>query len=109
MNQAGLSSILVAMALLAKGVIVVPQQPAKIPRIGILAGASESSTPPFDHSGSAAVTLLEIKTLQRPSSAKAFGTQWLNNVVWLCPCRTKLSPFVHLVTDENERLDFPKR
>jgi len=34
MNQAGLSSILVAMALLAIGVI--------------LAGASESSTPPFE-------------------------------------------------------------
>lgn len=47
MNQAGLSSILVAMALLAIGVIVVAQQPAKIPRIGILVGASESSTPPF--------------------------------------------------------------
>ena len=40
MNQAGLSSILVAMALLAIGVIVVAQQPAKIPRIGIVAGAS---------------------------------------------------------------------
>lgn len=48
MNQAGLSSILVAMALLAMGVIVVPQQPAKIPRIGILAGASESFTAPFE-------------------------------------------------------------
>jgi hypothetical protein len=68
MNQAGLSSILVTMALLAIGVIVVAQQPAKIPRIGILAGASrrhvaawinvagrdrigdscESSTPPFE-------------------------------------------------------------
>jgi len=48
MNQAGLPSILVAMALLAIGVIVVAQQPAKIPRIGILAGASESSTPPFE-------------------------------------------------------------
>jgi hypothetical protein len=47
MNQAGLSSILVAMALLAIGVIVV-QRPAKIPRIGILANASESSTPPFE-------------------------------------------------------------
>ena len=47
MNQAGLSSILVAMALLAVGVIVVAQQSAKI-RIGILAGASESSTPPFE-------------------------------------------------------------
>jgi hypothetical protein len=34
MNQAGLSSILVAMALLAIGVIVVAQQPAKIPKIG---------------------------------------------------------------------------
>jgi hypothetical protein len=30
------------------GVIIVAQQPAKIPRIGILAGASESSTPPFE-------------------------------------------------------------
>ena len=48
MNQAGLSLILVAMALLAVGVIVVAQQSAKIPRIGILAGASESSTPPFE-------------------------------------------------------------
>jgi hypothetical protein len=48
MNQAGLSSILVEMALLAIGVIVVAQRPAKIPRIGILAGASESSTPPFE-------------------------------------------------------------
>jgi hypothetical protein len=26
-----------------------------------------------------------------------------------CPCRTKLSTFVHPVTDEHERLDFPKR
>jgi hypothetical protein len=48
MNQAGLSSILVAMALLAIGVVVVAQRPAKIPRIGILASASESSTPPFE-------------------------------------------------------------
>jgi hypothetical protein len=48
MNQAGLSSILVAMALLAIGVIVVAQQPAKIPRIAILANAAESSTPPFE-------------------------------------------------------------
>jgi hypothetical protein len=48
MNQAGLSSILVAMALLAVGVIVVAQQSAKIPRIGIFAGASESSKPPFE-------------------------------------------------------------
>ncbi len=30
------------------GAIVVGQQPVKVPRIGILAGASESSTPPFE-------------------------------------------------------------
>jgi hypothetical protein len=48
MNQAVLSSIFVTMALLAIGGIVVAQQPAKFPCIGILAGASESSTPPFE-------------------------------------------------------------
>ena len=72
MNQAGLSSILVAMALLAIGVIVVAQRPAKIPRIGILANASESSTHRHSsHSSSAAVTLLEIKTLQRVTTPPA--------------------------------------
>jgi hypothetical protein len=54
MNQAGLSSILVAMALLAIGVIVVAQQSAKI-----LASAFSQArpSPPHrrsSHSGSAA-------------------------------------------------------
>ncbi|HEX9272064.1 MAG TPA: hypothetical protein VGA01_07610 [Candidatus Binatia bacterium] len=52
------------MALLAIGVIVVAQRPAKIPRIGI---SQARPSPPHrrsSHSGSAAVALLEIKTLQ---------------------------------------------
>jgi hypothetical protein len=71
MNQAGLSSILVAMALLAIGVIVVAQRPAKIPRIGF---SQTRPSPPHrrsSHSSSAAVTLLEIKTLQRVTTPPA--------------------------------------
>ena len=43
MNKAGLSSILVAVALVAVGAIAEAQQPTKIPRIGYLAGASRSA------------------------------------------------------------------
>jgi hypothetical protein len=54
MKKAVVLSILVAVVLLAVGVIAEAQQAAKIPRIGILAGASESSTPPFKPFRSAA-------------------------------------------------------
>ena len=42
MKKAGLSSILIAVVLLAVGVIAEAQQPTKIPRIGFLGGASAS-------------------------------------------------------------------
>jgi hypothetical protein len=43
MKKAGLSSILIAVTLLAVGVIAEAQQPKKVPRIGYLTGASLSS------------------------------------------------------------------
>src|SRR4030095_8868906 len=44
MNKVGWSSILVAAMLLAVAVVAEAQQPAKIPRIGVLYGGSASST-----------------------------------------------------------------
>jgi putative ABC transport system substrate-binding protein len=43
MKKAGLSSILVAAAVLAVGVIAEAQQPKKVPQIGFLIGASATS------------------------------------------------------------------
>ena len=42
MKKAGLSSILVAVMLLALGVIAEAQQPKKVPRIGYLSNARSS-------------------------------------------------------------------
>src|SRR5262245_59813540 len=46
MKRAAVPSILVAVVLLALGVIAEAQQPARIPRVGILAGASASNVSP---------------------------------------------------------------
>jgi hypothetical protein len=46
MKKAAVPSILVAAVLLALGVIAEAQQPASIPRVGILAGASASNVSP---------------------------------------------------------------
>jgi putative ABC transport system substrate-binding protein len=45
MNKTGLSSILMAVALLAVGVVAEAQQPKKVPRIGYVGGTDDPSTP----------------------------------------------------------------
>ena len=45
MNKAGLSSILMAVALLAVGMIAEAQQPTKIPRIGYVSPSGDANNP----------------------------------------------------------------
>jgi hypothetical protein len=73
-------------------VVAKAQQPAKIPRIGILASASESSTPPFKPLQLGSRDSSEIKTLQRGA----------------LPLPHKIVTFCPSCNGEHERLDFPK-
>ena len=45
MRKAGVLSILVAVVLLALGVIAEAQQPTKVPRIGYVSGSGDPKTP----------------------------------------------------------------
>ena len=47
MKRAAVSSILVAVVLLAIAVLAQAQQPTKVPRIGYLSGSSISANPPW--------------------------------------------------------------